>query len=212
MPRRTDRTDAIAAACGIALAGAFLSACSTYRVEYHKRPGFFRSVAAPQPDQVTLDDGTVLVFKTSDPTADLSSQQAEGDGERFQIREERDDGTIVLRALLPQHVLANTLTCLRNEEYDLIWEQLLSERTRHAYKLREQGYDEFEAFFSGQRNELAATLTRLLLGLARGEAYMENMGGGIVRFRLHPSVASEFRYTTADVIAEGGGLRLLIIR
>ena len=211
MRRRTSNADAIAAVCGIALTGLVVCACSTYRVEYHKRPGYYSAVGGPQDGQVTLDDGTVLVFTTRQATEDLS-RQADGEGERFRIREELDDGTIVLRALLPQHVLANTLTCLRNQEYDLIWEQLLAERTRRAYELRGEGYEEFEVFFSSQRNELAATLTRMLLGLARGEAYMENVGGGIVRFRLHPRVATEFRFTTAEVIGEGGGLRLLIIR
>jgi hypothetical protein len=211
MNRRTGTADRIAIAGGIALAGLAVCACSTYRVEYHKRPGYYSAVGGRQADEVTLDDGTVLVFKTRQATEGLSSHGG-GSGERFQIREEREDGTIVLRALLPQHVLANTLTCLRNQEYDLIWEQLLAERTRRAYELRDEGFEEFEAFCSSQRNELAATLTRMLLGLARGEAYMENVGGGIVRFRLHPRVASEFRFKTAEVIGEGGGLRLLIIR
>jgi hypothetical protein len=199
-----------AAVCGVALAGLAICACSTYRVEHHSRPGFFRSVAGPQPDEVTLDDGTVLKFSTREPTSELT-RQADSDSEPFQVREELDDGTIVLRSLLPQHVLANTLGCLRNQEYDLIWEQLLAERTKRAYELRGQGYEEFEAFFSANRNELAATLTRLLLGLVRSESFMENVGGGVVRFRFHPRVATEFQFKTAEVISEDGGLKLLII-
>jgi hypothetical protein len=206
------RVERIAAVCSLALTCLAISACSTYRVEYHKRPGYYRSVAArQQPDQVTLEDGTVLVFTTREPTSELM-RQSDSESEPFQIREELDDGTIVLRALLPQHVLANTLTCLRNQEYELIWEQLLAERTKRAYELREQGYEEFEGFFAGNRNELAATLTRLLLGLVRGEAFMENVGGGVVQFQFHPRVATEFQFKTAEVVSEGGGLKLLMIR
>jgi hypothetical protein len=160
---------------------------------------------------VTLDDGTVLVFSTREPTSELT-RQADSDSRPFQIREEFDDGTIVLRALLPQHVLANTLTCLRNQEYELIWEQLLAEQTRRAYELQEQGLEECEEFFSANRNELVAMLTRLLMGLVRGEAFMENVDGGVVRFRFHPRVATEFQFKTADIISEGGGLKLLMIR
>jgi hypothetical protein len=193
--------------------------CGTERVEYHRRPSYYRSMAGgDQPDRVTLDDGTVLVYQSRAETSELQ-READGDddgsgsgGQRFQIREEMDDGTIVLRAVLPQHVLANTLTCLRNQEYDLVWEQLLADQTRRAYAARNQGPEEFEAFFSANRVELAATLTRMLMGLSRGEAFMENVGGGIVRFRFHPRVGSQFRFKTAEVISEGGGLHLLMIR
>lgn len=199
------RTRFIALACA-ALAPA---SCQTYRVEYHRRPAFYKSAAVgPLEDRVTLEDGTVLVYTSRD------DQQGAGDevaGERFQIREELDDGTVILRALLPQHVLANTMTCLRKQEYQLIWDQLLSEQTKHSYEIQDQGYDEFAAFFEANRLELGATLTRMMLGLSRGESFMENVGGGVVLFRFHPRIASQFQFKTVKVIAEGGGLKLLII-
>jgi len=150
----------------------------------------------------------VLVYTTrgdEQPTGDGVS------GKRFQVREELYDGTIILRAMLPQHVLANTMTCLRNQEYELIWDQLLSKQTKHSYELRDQGYDQFAAFFKVNRLELGATLTRMMLGLSRGESYMENMGGGVILYRFHPRIASEFDFKTVKVVAEGGGLKLLII-
>ncbi len=185
------------------------SGCETYRVEYHRRPAFYKSAAVGQlEDRVTLEDGTVLVYSTR------GGSPVSGDGvsgERFQVREELDDGSIILRAMLPQHVLANTMTCLRNQEYQLIWDQLLSNQTKHSYELQDQGYDEFAAFFEANRLELGATLTRMMLGLSRGEAYMENMGGGVILYRFHPRIASQFEFKTAKVVAEGGGLKLLII-
>ncbi len=183
--------------------------CETYRVEYHRRPAFYKSAAVGKlEDRVTLEDGTVLVYTTrgdEQPTGDGVS------GKRFQVREELDDGTIILRAMLPQHVLANTMTCLRNQEYELIWDQLLSKQTKHSYELQDQGYDQFAAFFEANRLELGATLTRMMLGLSRGESYMENLGGGVILYRFHPRIASQFQFKTAKVVAEGGGLKLLII-
>ncbi|MEE8460396.1 MAG: hypothetical protein V3S08_10995 [Phycisphaerales bacterium] len=183
--------------------------CETYRVEYHRRPAFYKSAAVGQlEDRVTLEDGTVLVYSTR------GESQVSGDrvsGERFQIREELDDGTIILRAMLPQHVLANTMTCLRNQEYQLIWDQLLSKQTKHSYELHDQGYDQFAAFFAANRLELGATLTRMMLGLSRGESFMENLGGGVILYRFHPRIAAEFDFKTVKVIAEDGGLKLLII-
>lgn len=186
--------------------------CETYRVEYHPRPGYYRNAAMGElPDRVTLDDGTVVVFGEKPITG--STMRADEDARQpFQIREEQEDGTIILRALLPEHVLANTLTCLHNGEYELLWEQVVSQETKRAYEQRGEGVDEFSAFFRTHRAELAATLTRLLLGIPRREAVMENLGGGVIRFRLHPRVDEQFKFKTADVVSEPQGLRLLMIR
>ena len=186
--------------------------CETYRVEYHRRPAYYKSAAVGQlEDEITLEDGTVLIFSPRETEARTDGADSGADA-RFQIREELDDGTIVLRAYLPQQVLANTLTCLRNQEYDLIWEQLLADRTKRSYELREMGYEEFAAFFGANRMELAATLTRLMLGLSRGESFMENTGGGVVRFSFHPRIARQFEFKVAEVVGEGGGLKLLMIQ
>ena len=85
--------------------------CASYRVEYHKRPAYYKnSMAGPMEDNVTLADGTVLIFTSRSMSDDDNDQDSDlmGDGprERMQIREESDDGTIVLRAFLPEHVLA----------------------------------------------------------------------------------------------------------
>ena len=200
---------------GVAVAGCVAltlatAGCETYRVEYHRRPAFYKSAAVGKlEDRVTLEDGTVLVY-----TSRGGAPVAAGEGsssKRFQIREELDDGTIILRALLPQQVLANTMTCLRNQEYELIWDQLLSEQTRHSYEVRDQGYDQFKAFFEANRLELGATLTRMMLGFSRGESFMETVAGGVILFRFHPRIAPEFEFKTIKVIPEGGGLKLLII-
>ena len=187
--------------------------CESYRIEYHKRPAYYRTASSrAMEDRVTLEDGTVLVFTSRDLSGDEGDHTGDVSSERVQIREELEDGTIVLRAFLPQHVLANTMTCLRNQEYELIWEQLLSEQTKRSYEAREQGYEEFAVFFTANRLELAATLTRLMLGLSRGESFMGNVGDGVVRFYFHPRIGPEFEFKTVEVVAEGGSLKLLMIK
>ena len=190
--------------------------CERYRIEYHTRPNYYKNaMTGATKDRVTLDDGTVLVFTSRavfDDVGDDNDGADDGSSQRFQIREELDDGTIVLRAFLPQHVLANTMTCLRNQEYELIWAQLLSERTKRSYEALEQDYEDFAVFFAAHRLELAATLTRLMLGLSRGESFMGNVGDGVVRFYFHPRIGPEFEFKTVEVVAEGGGLKLLMIK
>ena len=163
------------------------------------------------PDEITLEDGTVIVFTDREMASGLNPRDNEGKA-LLRIREESEDGTVTLRAAVPEDVLANTLGCLRSEEYELLWDQMVSTRTKIAYETQSQGQQEFAAFLERNRLELAATLTRMILGLSRQEAYIENVGQGVLRCRFYPHVAKEFTFTTVDVVAEDGGMRLLMIK
>ena len=129
----------------------------------------------------------------------------------FQIREEVEDGVVVLRARVPEHVLANTMTCLRNQEYELLWEQLLSERTKRSYRQQDKDVEDFANYFAKRRNDLAKTINRMMLGIPRNEVVMENLGSGVIRIRFHPQVGRLFKFKTIDVVSEGPGLKLLMI-
>lgn len=194
------------------LAGALgLGGCEPYRVEYRPRPAFFASAMGDEapPDSVVADDGTVIVYKRREPEGALQRASRGDAGEPFKIREELEDGTIVLRALLPEHVLANTMTCLRFEEYELLWDQLLSERTKAAYAQEGQDVEAFAAFFRRRRHDLAATVNRMLHGLPRHEVVVDALGGGVTRLRFHPTTGALFKFRTVLLVSEGGGLRLL---
>ncbi len=198
---------------GLVAVGLVLAAgCQSYRIEYHRRPGFYRRAGDGQlTDQVTLDDGTVIVYR--DRVAAGRPRTAGNDEPKtFRIREQAPDGSTILRALLPQDVLANTLTCLGNREYELLWEQMLSQQTKSSYEAEGQGAEEFAAFFEKHRTELAATVSRMLLGLTANEVLVENLGGGRIRCRFYPHVAWNFRFKSVEMVSEQGGLRLLMIR
>ena len=198
---------------GLVAVGFVLAAgCESYRVEYHRRPGFYRRAADGRlADQVTLDDGTVIVYR--DRVAAGRPRTAGNDEPKtFRIREQAPDGSTILRALMPQDVLANTLTCLRNREYELLWEQMLSQQTKSSYEAEGQGAEEFAAFFEKHRTKLAATVSRMFLGLTANEVIVENLGGGRIRCRFYPHVARNFQFKTVEMVSEQGGLRLLMIR
>lgn len=184
--------------------------CEEYRVEYHRRPAYYQAAALGElPDRVTLADGTVIVYETTDLVGEL--RKDDGAAKPFQIREEFEDDSVILRARVPEHVLANTLTCLRNQEYELLWEQLLSEQTKLSYERRGLGVEDFAAYFAHRRNDLAKTINRMMLGIPRNEVVMENLGEGVIRIRFHPQVGRLFRFKTVDVVSEGPGLKLLMI-
>ncbi len=184
--------------------------CEPYRIEYHKRPAFYdRLVESPLDDRVVLDDGTVLIYQTRGQEDQATSDG--GEKKVFQIREELDDGSIVLRALMPEHVMANTLECLRTGEYELLWDQLLSERTKLAYAEQGQGCDEFAAFFQTHRRELAKTLNRMLLGIASHEVVIEDVAPGVTECRFWPQIARDLKFKKVTVVREDLGMKLLMI-
>jgi len=196
----------------VAVAMGGLSGCQKYRVETVQRPEFFQKAAEYKlPDQVVLDDGTVVRY-TSIRQESSFGRKDEDAGKPFQIREEKEDGEIVLHNKLPEHVLVNALNCVRNQEYQLLWDQLLSEYTKLNYEKEGQGFDQFSAFFAKERHEIAGTLTRMVAGLPHQEVRFDEIGNGVTRCVLRPQVAGPFKYKNVFVMDEGGVLKLGMIR
>lgn len=196
----------------ILLLAAALGACHEYRVEYHKRPEFYQKASVGVlPDEITLDDGTVVKYQSVEGYSSLGRGKTEK-GKPFEIREEHQDGSVTLRALLPEHVLMNTLTCLQKEEYKLLYDQMLSERTKMAYEQEGKGLDDFTSFFRTHRHDLAATLSRMIAGMNNNEVSVTNLDAGLIRCKIRQQNAEPFKFKTVDVVKEEVGLKLLIIR
>jgi len=187
--------------------------CEQYRVEYHNRPDFYQKASPYElPGEIELDDGTRIVYQSPIKRADGVSSTTSG-RKRFSLREELKDGTVRLSAVIPEHVLINTLVCLRREEYALLWDQMLATRTKSAYEEREDGYAEFEAYMREHRTDLGRTLTRMVSGLPHQEVAMASMGEGITRCVLRPQHSTGFRFTIVDVIREDDGqMKLMMMK
>lgn len=186
--------------------------CKEERIEYHRRsPLVERNSPTPLPDEVTLDDGTIIRYRHATRPGIVGHEGADG-SKPFEIREEAEDGTITLRNLLPEHVLANLLACLRQQEYQLIWDQLLCTKTREEYDLRENGFAGFAEYMQKHRHDLISTLTRMIAGLPTHETSVTRLGGDITRCRLRPQISEGFKFTFVDVYKEGLQQKLLLIR
>lgn len=197
--------------------------CETYRVEYHQRPAYYRQASAGElSDRVELADGTVIHYRESDPQADRrrkrnreQSADRTTDGEerkQFQIREEKDDGTIVLRALMPEHVLANFITCLQEEEYELLYDQLLSKHTRRAWEAEGNTFEDFADYFARQRTHMIRAANMVYLGLTSHETVMEHHGPDVIELRLLPQYARDLRFRRIRMISGDEGMKLINIR
>ena len=184
-----------------------LLACKPTRTEYHHRPAFYEKASTQKlEDQVVLDDGTVLIFQSTHKKGVVGYKGSDG-SKPFQIREEDDRGRVTLHALLPEHVLINTLTCIRNQEYQLMWEQLLAERTRLDYE-DNGGFDVFASYLAKNRHDLVATLNRMVAGIPSQEVSFARVDEVVTRCRLRPQISEGFRFTFVDVVKEMGELKL----
>ena len=196
---------------GAALAVVMMAAgCKPYRVEYHRRPSFYQQMnEEPLPDRVVLDDGTIILYNAREPAS--ATLDPLGAIKHFKIREDREDGSTVLRALLPEHVIANMLHGLRYEEYALLWDQLVAEETKRAYAAEGKGVEDFSAFLRKHRLELAKMLNRMRIGLATHQTVVDNQGDGVLECRFWPQTAMLFRFKKVVLVREDYGLKLLAI-
>lgn len=199
---------------GVALVGA----CEPYRIEYRTRPAYYqRLVDEPLPQREVLEDGTVVVYRTvdlPDPGA-LSADggKAKADGRKyFRSWDEQDDGSVVLRALMPEHVLINTLNCLRMDDYEPLWDQMLATTTKASYTAEGQGLEAFSAFMHDNRVDLAKMLNRMRVGIGTNETVVENAGNGMLVCRFWPQTAKLFKFKKVFLVREDTGLKLAMIR
>jgi hypothetical protein len=197
--------------------------CEPYRVEYHSRPSFYRQASAGElSDRVELEDGTIVVYRDHEPqrgrNRDESRSQARSQNvngeqrQQFQIREESDDGSIILRAMMPEHVLTNFVTCLQEEEYELLYNQLLSEHTRRAWETQGNTFEDFEDYFARHRAHMIRTANMIFLGLTSHETQMIHDGPEVIELRLLPQYSRDLRFRRIRIITEDDGMKLINIR
>ena len=196
-----------------------LVGCEPYRIEYRNRPDFYKRASETELlDEVVLDDGTILRFRdqSSSPPAlpSSSNPKASQDQENrpITIRDQSDSGEILLTSYSPEHVLSHIKRGIRLREYDLLWKQVLSQETREAYAREGGDFDDFAGFCEENRSDLMQFLNRVGFGIYSSDVIQESFGSTGLRIRLHPNLASQFKYTELEITRESNQLRWLMIR
>lgn len=206
---------------GGAMAGS-LAGCQSYVIEYRYRPAFHQMASdEPLPDEVVTEDGRIIRY-VSTPLPELRKEldardrgEVEETGDQEQVTpiwQEDENGDVVLYCVTPEHVLANTMNCLRLERYDLMYEQLLAERTRNAYEASGRGPADFAAWCLEHRSDLMEMLNRMGFGFLGGDVVLENLGNGVMRSRFTPRVGDQFRFREVLILSDPPGMNLLEIR
>jgi hypothetical protein len=217
---------ALATAACAACAAACIAGCASPRVEYRYRPSYGSDPNAPK--EATLPDGTKVIFLDRDPTPstldrDLGSAKAAPqapqlgpDGKPipqkvFEPRETLDDGTVVLRNLMPDHVVANAMTCFKNEEYRLMWDQLLAPDAKAAYE-RQGGYPAFEKWCRENRRPTLELLNRMRFNSLGSDVAMTRVPGGRMRATVSPQLWDQFELRVIEFESTPDGMKLASIR
>lgn len=127
------------------------------------------------------------------------------------LRTEDEDGEVVLISRSPQHLFYHLNNTLMSDEYELLYEQLISDKTKEAYRAR--GRDPREALEWLKRNEkpVRELLAAMPMGQATPGVLQETIGRNQFRFRSKDAFITGLPYDTIDVIIEDRSFKLLLI-
>ncbi|MBM4112467.1 MAG: hypothetical protein FJ253_03685 [Phycisphaerae bacterium] len=222
-------------AIAAALASA-IGAIGCVRTEYVHRPAFYADASGrPLEEEWTKPDGTRVVVSSrrrEDPDApaklqvmrveilDETDEQRKEREEKearegikaLELREEKPDGTIVLRAWSPDQVLGHLMNGLRNEEYDPLYQQLLDPEVRAKWEASGGGPEAWRAFCSQNRRELMAMINRMSFSMLGGDVVIEKFGTNSLRMRFSPRLEPQFRFKSIEMRYIGDGMKLTAIR
>lgn len=195
----------------LVLAPLYLLACEPIRVEYRKTPAFYSQMADVQGLEGGIaKDGTELRFLPE--SSNLMDGFKDHTGRIFLLRERSADGTVTLNALAPEHVLFNTITCLTNQEYQLLWDEMVSSETKQWYEAEGGGEQVALEFFRVNRQEIVTMLMRMKGSLNLQEVERLELEGGVIRLRFSRQLAHRFAFSEFDTRWEEGKFVLVTIR
>ena len=188
--------------------GTSLLSCKSQTVEYHSRPTWHSALSGGMPTQQIREDGTIMKYSSSGVLSTPMQEYLDSI-----VLQEKDEltGKLTLRAIFPEHVLDHTMTCLRDKNWDVLFEQLISTEAKEYYLKQENGRAEFETFFTQNRRELARTLQRIRKGKGFGDVRVYE-DGNFTSYTLSPRVAREYKFTTVSFIHEDQFLKLHAIQ
>jgi hypothetical protein len=156
-------------------------------------------------NEVVLSDGTVVKYV---PIGGSTSVAVQKYLDTISLQEtDETTGDTTLRAVLPMHVLTQTLVCLRDREWELLYDQILSRDAREYFGSRENGNDEFVAFFENHRNDLAKSMQKMIQGKPFGDV-MVREEGRTIRMSFSPRMVGNFKFRKITFYREGEYLKL----
>ena len=169
--------------------------------------GTYRGMDQPVSDWATMmedlndDTSGVQGDAVTDPGAALSLETS--------LRRVNPDETITLISRAPRHVIFHLLQTLRAKEYDLLFEQVLSQHTKDA--MIAQGRDPREAvsYLRDNQREIERFLAVIPFGEQTPGLIQQSIGRNMFRLQVDQAKALGLKFDCFDVIVEERSYRLL---
>ena len=127
------------------------------------------------------------------------------------LRLQDDDGNITLVSRSPSHVVFHLRETLVSEEVDLLFEQVLSEKTKQNYRSRGMDPKLAVEYMARNRNAILDFLATIPMGEKTPGVLQESLGRNMFRYRSGGAVAMGLKFSALDVIVEHKSFRLLMI-
>jgi len=201
-------------------AAVFLFGCAEERTEYHYRSqAEADAIGRPVDETFVKADGTKVVYsskrreKINENTSSGTDGSSSPDLEKptVDLREKKASGEVILRATFPEQVVDHLTECVRNEEYDLIWNQLLSTGAKRDLESR-GGIKYFKTFFTNNRKEVMATLNCMRINLKNGHVALQKIDDSHMIAELDSTLRRSYKFTVIDFESTPTGMKLVGIR
>jgi len=127
------------------------------------------------------------------------------------LRAKKANGDVVLQATFPEQVVDHMLECVRNEEYDLMWNQLLSTQAKKDLEPR-GGIKYFKTFFQVNRKEVMATLNCMKINFKNGHVMIYKNDDTHLSAQLDSTLRTSYRFALIDFESTPTGMKLVSIR
>ena len=201
-------------------ASVFLVGCAEERTEYHYRSqAEADAIGRPVDETFVKADGTKVVYssKRREKINENTSSGIDGSPAPnseippVDLREKKANGEVILRATFPEQVVDHLTECVRNEEYDLIWNQLLSTGAKRDLESR-GGMKYFKTFFTNNRKEVMATLNCMRINLKNGHVTLQKTDDSHMTAELDSTLRRSYKFTVIDFESTSTGMKLVGIR
>jgi hypothetical protein len=185
------------------------ASCEVQTTEYRTRPSWQEAMGSDLPTQSTRSDGTIMKFASS------SSKKSTAFDAYLKtvtlVEKDEITGKTTLKAILPEHIFTQTLTCLRDRDWDLIYDQILSGGARRRYGEDESGREQCNLFFENNREDVAKTFQRMLRGTGNGDVLTNEFENKVV-YSFSNRVGVDYAFKSVTLVQEDQFLKLDLIR
>lgn len=132
-------------------------------------------------------------------------------GQAAELVIENEDGSVILQSFIPAHLINHLRNCLTEGDYELLYDQLLSDEIKQAYISRGRDPHEMLTWFEENQRDLLIFLTRASAGISAPHIVHSTQGNKLT-MSIYGRIAQGLRFKTAEMIQANGQFRLYMIR